>query len=86
MTIDAEQIKKILKQALSLQELHVKTDGSHIEVIAVDPMFDGMRSVKRQQTVYAPLMGLIADGTIHAVSIKAYSSAEWQRQSKLESL
>lgn len=84
--MDAEQIKQVLESALALDEVHVKTDGSHIEVIAVGQLFDGMRSVKRQQTIYAPLMDKIADGTIHAVSIKAYSSDEWQRQRKLESL
>ena len=29
--------------------------------------------VARQQKVYAPLSGLIADGTLHAVNIKAHT-------------
>jgi acid stress-induced BolA-like protein IbaG/YrbA len=39
--------------------------------------------VKKQQTVYAPLMELIADNRIHAVSIKTYTPQEWDRDRKL---
>ena len=46
-------------------------------------MFDGMSRVKKQQSVYGPLMEFIADNRIHAVSIKAYTPAEWERDRKL---
>ena len=46
-------------------------------------LFDGMSRVKKQQTVYGPLMEYIADNRIHAVSIKAYTPAEWARDRKL---
>jgi acid stress-induced BolA-like protein IbaG/YrbA len=84
--VDSVEVKNILDQALKLEELHVKGEGSHYEVIAVDPSFDGMNRVKKQQLIYAPLMEYIQKNDIHAVSIKAYTPEEWERDKKLMSL
>lgn len=46
-------------------------------------MFDDMSRVKKQQSVYAPLMEYIADNRIHALSIKAFTPQEWARDRKL---
>ncbi|AMG30263.1 BolA family transcriptional regulator [Grimontia hollisae] len=77
------EIKVILEQALTLDEIHVKGDGSHFEVIAIGDMFDGMSRVKKQQTIYGPLMEHIRTNAIHALSIKALTPAEWARDKKL---
>ena len=74
--MENNEIQSVLMNALSLQEVHVSGDGSHFQVIAVGELFDGM-------TVYGPLMEYIADNRIHAVSIKAYTPAEWARDRKL---
>ncbi|WP_105900806.1 BolA family iron metabolism protein IbaG [Vibrio gangliei] len=84
--MDIIQVKQILDDALSLQEIHVKGEGSHYEVVAVDAMFDGMSRVKKQQLIYAPLMEYIQRNDIHAVSIKTFTPEEWARDKKLMSL
>ena len=81
-----DQIKDVLMKALALQEVHVTGDGSHFQVIVVGELFAGMSRVKQQQAVYAPLMGYIADNRIHALTIKAYTPDEWQRDRKLSGL
>ena len=80
------EVKKILVNALDLQEIHVKGEGSQFEVIAVDPCFAELNRVKKQQLIYAPLMEYIQRNDIHAVSIKAFSPEEWARDKKLMSL
>ncbi|WP_105167253.1 BolA family iron metabolism protein IbaG [Pseudoalteromonas sp. T1lg23B] len=80
--METNQVETLLKDALSLQEVIVKANGNHYEVIAVGECFDGLSRVKKQQLVYGPLMGTISDGTIHAVSIKAFTPTEWQRERK----
>lgn len=75
-----EDIAKLLKTDLSLSDVKVKSEGTHYQIIAIDDKFEQMSRVKRQQFVYAPLSELIADGTIHAVSIKTFSTAQWQRE------
>ncbi|MGY2798461.1 acid stress-induced BolA-like protein IbaG/YrbA [Ewingella americana] len=81
--MDTNEIKDVLMNALALDEAHITGDGSHFQAIVVGAMFDGMSRVKKQQTVYAPLMEYIADNRIHALSIKAYTPEEWQRDRKL---
>ena len=49
----------------------VAVDGNRAEVNVVSDAFVGMNRVKRQQAVYACLNDLIADGSLHAVTIKA---------------
>ncbi|CAH0527176.1 BolA family iron metabolism protein IbaG [Vibrio hippocampi] len=84
--MDSTKVQELLQNALNLAELHVKGEGSHYEVIAVDAQFDGMSRVKKQQLIYGPLMEYIQRNDIHAVSIKAYTPEEWARDKKLMSL
>lgn len=84
--MDSAEIKELLDAALQLEEIHVKGEGSHFEVIAVDASFAGMSRVKKQQTIYGPLMEHISTNAIHALSIKAFTPEEWARDKKLNSL
>ncbi|KFZ29021.1 cell division protein BolA [Pseudidiomarina atlantica] len=84
MTTD--DIKDLLSAALELDELIVKVDGSHASITAVSEQFSDLSRVKKQQIIYAPLKDLIASGELHAVSIKAYTPTEWQREKKLAML
>ena len=68
--MDTKEIESLLKEKVDLAEVYVKGDGSHFTVIAVSDAFAEMSRVKRQQAVYAPLNAFIADGSMHAVSIK----------------
>ncbi|MDX7997996.1 BolA family transcriptional regulator [Xenorhabdus sp. Reich] len=82
--MDIDEIKQVLMKNLALDEAIVSGDGSHFQVIVVGEIFDGLSRVKQQQAVYAPLMEYIADNRIHALSIKAYTPAQWQRDRKLQ--
>lgn len=84
--MDTNEIKQVLMDKLALTDAIVTGDGSHFQVIAVGDLFDGMSRVKQQQAVYAPLMEYIADNRIHALSIKAYTPAQWGRDRKLSGL
>ena len=81
--MDAEQIERVLKEQIELDEVYVQLDGANVNIIAVGDVFEPLSRVKRQQLVYAPLKPLIADGTLHAVSIKTYLPADWARDKKL---
>lgn len=82
-TVDASQIKTILENALKLDEVHVKGDGSHFEVIAVSEIFSQMSRVKKQQTIYGPLTEHLKSNAIHALTIKTLTPAEWALNKKL---
>lgn len=78
--MDFTEIETLLKDALNLTEVHVKGDGSHFTIIAVSDAFNEMSRVERQRAVYAPLADKIADGSMHAISIKTFSEKDWQRE------
>lgn len=78
-----EEVVELIKNAVDVQEVIVKSEGTHYQVIAIDDMFETLPRVKRQQMIYAPLSDKISDGTIHAVSIKTFSTAQWQREKQL---
>ncbi len=84
--MDSSEIQRILNDALVCDEIFVKGEGSHFEVIAVGQLFDGMSRVKKQQTIYAPLMEHISSNAIHALTMKTYIPTEWARDKKLLSL
>ncbi len=80
--MDINEIKDLLTSCYDFQELYVKEEGSHFEVIAVAEMFTGMSRVKKQQTIYAPLNEHIASNSIHALTIKAFTPEDWVRERK----
>ncbi|NVJ66009.1 MAG: BolA family transcriptional regulator [Gammaproteobacteria bacterium] len=74
-----ETIEQLIKAEIDCQHLKVEGDGSHFSVVLVSEAFAGLRSVKRQQMVYATVNEHIASGAIHALTIKAYTDEEWQK-------
>lgn len=84
--LTVEAIQQQLLNELELSEVLVKLDGSHAVVTAVGDVFADLSRVKKQQLVYAPLKAWIASGELHAVSIRTYTDAEWQREKKLAML
>jgi len=78
--VEVSDIEKLLNDALELDELHVAFDGSQCKVIAVADFLGELSRVKKQQTIYAPLAEAIKGGAIHAVSIKTFTTSNWQRE------
>lgn len=77
--METADIEKLLNDALELDELHVKFDGSQCTIIAVADYLGELSRVKRQQAVYAPLKEVIQEGKIHAVSIKTFTTEQWKK-------
>lgn len=78
--MNIETIKEKLEQALALDECIVKGENGKFQVIVVSEMFIDMSRVKKQQVVYGPLTEEIESNAIHALSIKALTPNEWQKQ------
>lgn len=81
--MEKQAIEALINEALDLDELHVTVDGSHVSVIAVGSVFEGVSRVKKQQLVYKPLKANIESGEIHAVTIKSFTPDEWAKDKKL---
>ena len=78
--MDIETIKEKLAQTLVLDECIVKGENGSFEVIAVGELFSGLTRIKKQQMIYGPLTEYITSNEIHALTIKAFSPDDWQKQ------
>lgn len=78
--MEVPDIEKLINDAVQLDELHVKFDGSQCKVIAIADFLGDLSRVKKQQTIYSPLANAIKDGAIHAVTIKTFTTSQWQRE------
>ena len=52
-------------------QVDVQLDGNRALITIVSDQFEGLNRVKKQQAVYGCIEDYIADGRLHAVTIKA---------------
>ena len=80
--ITPEEIKQTLTQALPVEVIETQDltgDGDHWQVIIVSPAFDGKGLLEQHRMVNDVLKDPLADQRIHALSLKTYSPAQWQK-------
>ena len=76
--MQAEEVRERLASALPDCEIEVQNDGNRFLVVAVGERFSELSRVRRQQLIYSELNDLLAEGTIHALTIRAMTPEEWQ--------
>jgi acid stress-induced BolA-like protein IbaG/YrbA len=74
----ADEVTRLIQAGLADAQVRVMTDDdTHFEAVVIAPQFEGRRSLQRHQLVYATL-GPRMGREIHALTIQAYTPAEWQ--------
>ena len=74
----ADEVTQLILAGLPGAQVRVLTDDdTHFEAIVIATQFEGKRSIQRHQLVYAGL-GARMGREVHALSIQAYTPAEWQ--------
>ncbi|MAL97998.1 BolA family protein [Hydrocarboniclastica marina] len=76
--MQAQEVEAMVKAGLPDCEIQVQADGNHYLVVAVGDRFAGMSAVKKQQLIYGTVKEPLADGRIHALTIKAFTPDEWK--------
>jgi acid stress-induced BolA-like protein IbaG/YrbA len=80
--ITPEEIKLSLSQALPVELIETQDltgGGDHWQVIIVSSAFDGKGLLEQHRMVNDVLKDPLADQRIHALSLKTYSPAQWQK-------
>ena len=77
--MEESEIKTLIESRLSGVEASIKGDGSHYEAIVIGDCFEGKSMVEQQKMVYATLNDQITSGAIHAITIKTYTPAQWEK-------
>jgi acid stress-induced BolA-like protein IbaG/YrbA len=75
--MQAVEVKNLLEAQLPSTQVEVEGEGCSFQLNLIGDELAGMSPVKRQQQVYAHLNAWIADGSIHAVTMKFFSRAAW---------
>ena len=78
--MQAQEVKQLVENNLENTQVEVAGEGCNFELTVISDELAALRPVKRQQAVYAVLNPLIADGTIHAVTMKFFTQAKWQAE------
>ena len=74
--MDLAHLEAEMRSTLKAETVELQLDGHRLAVLIIADCFVGLNRVKRQQKVYGFLNDLIADGTLHAVTIKALTPEE----------
>ncbi len=71
------EIERLIEAKLEHATVRVQSDdNTHFGALVVADEFEGKRQLARHQLVYEAL-GALVGNEIHALSIKAYTPAEW---------
>lgn len=75
--MQAEDVKSHLEAQLPDVQVVVEGQGCDFCLNLISDELAALSPVKRQQQVYAHLKAWIADGSIHAVTMKFFTQAAW---------
>jgi acid stress-induced BolA-like protein IbaG/YrbA len=79
--MQAIEVKNFLEAKLADTQVEVEGEGCNFQLNLIGDELAALSAVKRQQQVYAHLNPWIADGSIHAVTMKFFSRADWAARS-----
>lgn len=65
-----DEISARIREAIDVRDLAVELDGNRAVITVVSNAFEGLSRVKAHQVVYRCIESLIADGRLHAVTIR----------------
>jgi monothiol glutaredoxin len=71
------EVEQLVQQSIPEAKVLVEGEGCDLLITVVSEQFIDLALVKKQQLVMATLKEPLASGKLHAVSVKAYTPAEW---------
>jgi stress-induced morphogen len=80
--ITPEEIKQALSKAMPVQLVETQDltgGGDHWQLIIVSPAFEGKGLLEQHRIVNDALKEPMADQRIHALALKTYSPAQWEK-------
>ena len=80
--ITPDEIKATLTKALPVSMVEAQDltgGGDHWQVIIVSPAFEGKGLIEQHRMVNDALKEQIGDQRIHALALKTYSPAQWDK-------
>ncbi|MFA5676947.1 MAG: BolA family protein [Pseudomonas sp.] len=79
--MQASEVKTLIEQQLPNVQVEVDGEGCDFQLLLISDELAALSPVKRQQRIYALLTDPIADGRIHAVTMKFFTREAWASRS-----
>lgn len=76
--MQCDEIQAMIERGLPDSQVSVTGDGRHFEAVVISDAFAGKGLLEQHRMVYATL-GAKMGGDIHALSLRTYTSAQWQQ-------
>ena len=74
--MDSSQIEALIRAGIPDAEVRVSGGEGKFEAAVTSASFEGLTAVQRHQRVYATVREQIADGSLHALSIRPLTPGE----------
>jgi acid stress-induced BolA-like protein IbaG/YrbA len=81
MHMEISELLAMVQAVLPDSLVSVDGEGCSFTLTVISPAFEGLTLLRRHQTVLAAVQEPLAQGTVHAVSVKTYTPEEWSRRS-----
>lgn len=78
--MQAVEVKALIEARLTDTQVEVDGEGCNFQLLIISDSLVAMPPVKRQQQIYALLNEQIADGSIHAVTMKFFTREAWDNR------
>lgn len=75
--MQSNEVKALIESSLADAQVEVEGEGCNFQLNVISDALAALSPVKRQQQIYALLNEYIADGRIHAVTMKFYTQEAW---------
>lgn len=77
--MNPSEIEQRLKEEFQDAIIQVEGDGRHFEALIVSDCFVDLALIQRQRQVYQVLNPWIANGQLHAISLKTLTTQEYSK-------
>lgn len=78
MAMQVEEVIARIESALPGAAVDIEGADCNFSVTIISDLFNGLLPVKRQQRVLDAFVDVFASGALHALTIKAFTSKEWE--------
>ncbi|WP_341707369.1 BolA family protein [Halopseudomonas sp.] len=75
--MQSNEVKALIESSLEDARVEVEGEGCNFQLNVISDTLAALSPVKRQQQIYSLLNEYIADGRIHAVTMKFYTQEAW---------
>jgi monothiol glutaredoxin len=78
VTITHSEVEALIIAAYPQAEIHIEGQGCDLTITVISDLFAGQTLIKQHQGVMATLADPLANGRLHAVTLKTYTTEQWQ--------